>query len=122
MPSSMNNTMGRDPNLNYHQKQQESNFGHEAYENEGGPNKLDSESTDFRKSIFQKNIDNMNMIYNSILGGNKKNWNMFSVENDGTEFLDKFGGGQNASDQNMYDENGNEGVDRLGRKNFVNYS
>jgi hypothetical protein len=142
MPMGMNQ-MNVDPNFQYYQNQQEGNPNYEPYPNEGSANRLDAESTDFRKSIFQKNIDNMNSIYHAILGGNKQKWNMYSVENDGEEFLGKIGTGQNGGGgqgargtghvntrggpDEGYDENGGEvwrgaNGDGFNRKNFVNYS
>lgn len=51
-----------------------------------------------KKSIFQKNIDNLNMQYSSVLGTDKKNWNVTRSENDGVEYLNQLG---RASDVNM---------------------
>ena len=51
-----------------------------------------------KKSIFQKNIDNLNMQYSSVLGTDKKNWNVTRSENDGVEYLNQLG---RMSDANM---------------------
>ena len=42
-----------------------------------------------RKSVFQKNLDKMHMVYDSILGRDKNKWKCHDNENSGEEFIAK---------------------------------
>lgn len=50
---------------------------------------IQDEPSTNRKSIFQKKINQQNLIYNSIQGGNKNKWRYTGDENDGQEFTMK---------------------------------